>query len=98
MSNDVLYVDKPGLESDVSKMKHGLENFISAVSEINAGVDATPSHWKGVTKEAYFDRYNELRNTLQKDVPDAVDGMIKFLEDFIKNMAESDSGAAAALR
>jgi uncharacterized protein YukE len=95
---DVLYLNRPGLEADIKKMKDGLEAFEEAVKIINAGVDAAPNDWKGATQTAYMDRYNELRTALTKDVPESVQGMIEFMEKFLSNMMEGDESGASGLR
>ena len=46
---NILYLNRSGLEADIKKMRNGLEAFQSAVKEINAGVDAAPEDWKGAT-------------------------------------------------
>ena len=69
---NVLYLNRSGLEADIQKMKDGLDAFNQAVSTINAGVDAAPEDWKGATQTAYMERYNELRTALTKDVPESV--------------------------
>ncbi len=96
--SDVLYLNRPGLESDIKKMKDGLEAFNNAVTTINAGVDAAPEDWKGATQTAYMERYNELRTALTKDVPESVQGMIDFMQTFLNNMMESDESGASGLR
>lgn len=95
---DVFYLNRPGLEADIQKMKDGLEAFNQGVSTINAGVDAAPEDWKGATQTAYMERYNELRTALTKDVPESVQGMIDFMQQFLNNMMEGDESGAAGLR
>ena len=95
---NVLYLNRSGLEGDIKKMREGLEAFNQAVSTINAGVDAAPEDWKGATQTAYLERYNELRTTLTKDVPEAVDGMIEFMQSFLNSMMEGDESGASGLR
>jgi len=95
---DILYLNRPGLEADIKSMKEGLEAFVQAVSSINAGVDAAPNDWKGATQTAYMDKYNELRPTLTKDVPEAVEGMIEFMQNFLNSMMDSDESGASGLR
>ena len=96
--SDVLYLNRPGLESDIKKMKDGLEAFNNAVTTINAGVDAAPEDWKGATQTAYMECYNELRTALTKDVPESVQGMIDFMQTFLNNMMEGDESGASGLR
>ena len=96
--SDVLYLNRPGLESDIKKMKDGLEAFNNAVTTINAGVDAAPEDWKGATQTAYMERYNELRTALTKDVPESMQGMIDFMQTFLNNMMEGDESGASGLR
>jgi len=95
---NVLYLNRSGLEEDIKKMRDGLEAFNDAVKVINAGVDAAPEDWKGATQTAYMDRYNELRTALTKDVPESVQGMIDFMESFLNNMMEGDESGASGLR
>ena len=95
---NVLYLNRSGLEDDIKKMHDGLEAFNEAVKVINAGVDAAPEHWKGATQTAYMDRYNELRTALTKDVPESVQGMIDFMQTFLNNMMEGDESGASGLR
>ena len=45
-----------------------------------------------------MEQYNELKPKLRKDVPDAVNGMITFLENFMKNMKSCDEDAANSIR
>ena len=96
--SDVLYLNRPGLERDIKKMKDGLEAFNNAVTTINAGVDAAPEDWKGATQTAYMERYNALRTALTKDVPESVQGMIDFMQTFLNNMMEGDESGASGLR
>ena len=93
-----MFLNSPGLESDIKKMKDGLEAFNNAVTTINAGVDAAPEDWKGATQTAYMERYNELRTALTKDVPESVQGMIDFMQTFLNNMMEGDESGASGLR
>ncbi len=95
---NVLYLNRSGLEEDIKKMRDGLEAFNEAVKVINSGVDAAPEDWKGATQTAYMERYNELRSALTKDVPESVQGMIDFMETFLKNMMEGDESGASGLR
>ena len=95
---NVLYLNRSGLEADIQKMKDGLDAFNQAVSTINAGVDAAPEDWKGATQTAYMERYNELRTALTKDVPESVQGMIDFMQTFLNNMMEGDDSGASGLR
>lgn len=95
---NVLYLDRMGLESDIKTMRSGLDAFNAAVKTINGGVDAAPEHWQGATQTAYMDRYNELRTTLTTDVPEAVQGMIDFMESFLNSMMEGDESGASGLR
>ena len=95
---NVLYLNRSGLEADIQKMKDGLDAFNQAVATINAGVDAAPEDWKGATQTAYMERYNELRTALTKDVPESVQGMIDFMQTFLNNMMEGDESGAAGLR
>ena len=95
---NVLYLNRSGLEADIQKMKDGLDAFNQAVSTINAGVDAAPEDWKGATQTAYMERYNELRTALTKDVPESVQGMIDFMQTFLNNMMEGDESGASGLR
>ena len=95
---DVLYLNRPGLEEDIKKMKNGLDAFNDAVKIINEGVDAAPEDWKGATETAYMERYNELRTALTKDVPESVQGMIDFMQTFLNNMMEGDESGASGLR
>lgn len=95
---DILYLDRPGLESDIQTMKQGLDAFNEAVKMINSGVDAAPEHWKGATQTAYMERYNELRSALTKDVPESVQGMIDFMQGFLDSMMEGDESGASGLR
>lgn len=98
MGENILYLNREGLESDIKTMREGLEAFEAAVKTINRGVDAAPEHWKGATETAYLERYNELRVTLEKDVPDAVQGMIDFMQNFLQGMMEGDESGASGLR
>ena len=95
---NVLYLDREGLESDIKTMRTGLEAFNEAVRAINSGVDAAPEHWQGATQTAYMDQYNELRTALTKDVPESVQGMIDFMEQFLNSMMEADASGASGLR
>ena len=95
---DILYLNRPGLEADIKKMRDGLAAFNQAVESINAGVDAAPEDWKGATQSAYLERYNELRTSLTKDVPEAVQGMIDFMQSFLNSMMEGDESGASGLR
>jgi len=95
---NVLYLDREGLESDIKTMRTGLEAFAEAVRTINSGVDAAPEHWQGATQTAYMERYNELRTALTKDVPESVQGMIDFMENFLNSMMEGDASGASGLR
>ncbi len=95
---NILYLDREGLEIDIKTMRDGLEAFNSAVKIINSGVDAAPEHWQGATQTAYMDRYNELRTALTKDVPESVQGMIDFMENFLNSMMEGDESGASGLR
>ena len=45
-----------------------------------------------------MDRYNELRTALTKDVPDSVQGMIDFMQQFLNSMMEGDESGASGLR
>ena len=95
---NILYLDREGLEIDIKTMRDGLEAFNSAVKIINSGVDAAPENWQGATQTAYMDRYNELRTALTKDVPESVQGMIDFMENFLNSMMEGDESGASGLR
>jgi len=95
---NILYLNRSGLEADIKKMRNGLEAFQSAVKEINAGVDAAPEDWKGATQTAYLDRYNDLRSVITTDIPESVQGMIDFMENFLNNMMDGDAQGASGLR
>lgn len=95
---DEVYVNIGGLEKNISSMRTGLNQFKEAVATISKAVDDSPHNWKGATQTAYMDQYNDLRSVLTKDVPDAVDGMINFLEKFLNDMVERDRDAASSLR
>lgn len=87
-----------GLEQNIKDMKSGLEQFVEAVNKINEAVDDSPNNWEGATQTAYMEQYNELKPKLTKDVPDAVNGMITFLENFMKNMKSCDEDTAHSIR
>lgn len=95
---NVLYLDRSGLESDIAMMTRGLEAFQEAVRTINQGVDAAPEHWRGATQTAYMDTYNDLRDVLTKQVPDSVQGMISYMQQFLNDMMSNDETGAARLR
>ncbi len=95
---NVLYLNRSGLEADIQKMREGLDAFNQAVVTINTGVDSAPEDWKGATQTAYMERYNELRIALTKDVPESVQGMIDFMQSFLNNMMEGDESGASGLR
>ena len=97
MANEELYVNKPGLEENVRNMREGLEQLNAAVKRINKAVDESPNNWKGATQTAYMQQYNDLRKTITNDVPEAVDGMAKFMDDFLHKMIEADSEIAGGM-
>ena len=98
MTWDRMTLDRTGLTENIKDMKRGLEQFIEAVEIINNAVDDSPNNWEGATQTAYMEQYNNLRSAMTKDVPDAVDGMINFLEKFLSDMIERDRDAANSLR
>lgn len=98
MTWDRMTLDRTGLTENIKDMKRGLEQFIEAVGIINNAVDDSPNNWEGATQTAYMEQYNNLRSAMTKDVPDAVDGMINFLEKFLNDMIERDRDAASSLR
>ena len=98
MTWDRMTLDRTGLTENIKDMKRGLEQFIEAVGIINNAVDDSPNNWEGATQTAYMEQYNNLRSAMTKDVPDAVDGMINFLEKFLNDMIERDRDAANSLR
>ena len=98
MPEDEMILKWAGLEQNNEDMKRGLEQFVEAVDKINKAVDDSPNNWKGATQTAYMEQYNELKPKLRKDVPDAVNGMITFLENFMKNMKSCDEDAANSIR
>lgn len=98
MAEDRMVLKLDGLEQNIKDMKSGLEQFIEAVGIINNAVDDSPNNWEGATQTAYMEQYNNLRSAMTKDVPDAVDGMINFLEKFLNDMIERDRDAASSLR
>lgn len=98
MPEDGMILRWAGLEQNIKDMKSGLEQFVEAVNKINEAVDDSPNNWEGATQTAYMEQYNELKPKLTKDVPDAVNGMITFLENFMKNMKSCDEDAAHSIR
>lgn len=98
MPEDEMILKWAGLEQNIEDMKRGLEQFVEAVNKINKAVDDSPNNWKGATQTAYMEQYNNLRSAMTKDVPDAVEGMINFLEKFLNDMIERDRDAANSLR
>ena len=97
METGELYLNRAGLEENIKNMRAGLEQFNAAVTMINKAVDESPNNWKGATQTAYMEQYNNLRNTITKDVPEAVDGMASFMDNFLKSMIEADINAAGNL-
>ena len=87
-----------GMENNIKDMKSGLEQCAEAVKKINDAVDDSPNNWEGAAQTAYMEQYNTLRSAMTKDVPDAVEGMIDFLENFLNDMIERDRDAASSLR
>ena len=98
MAEDRMVLKLDGLEQNIKDMKSGLEQFAEAVKKINDAVDDSPNNWEGAAQTAYMEQYNNLRSAMTKDVPDAVDGMINFLEKFLNDMIERDRDAASSLR
>ena len=92
-----LYLNRPGLEENIKNMRAGLEQFNAAVTMINKAVDESPNNWKGATQTAYMQQYNDLRKTITNDIPEAVDGMAKFMDDFLRKMIEADSDIAGGM-
>ena len=95
---DELYLDIPALEENIRKMREGIDQLKEVVGKINSEADDVLNHWKGDTQGAYMDQYNQLRSAMTTDVPDAVTGMIDFLEKFLNDMIELDRNAASSLR
>ena len=98
MPEDEMILRWAELEQNIEDMKSGLEQFVEAVNKINKAVDDSPNNWKGATQTAYMEQYNDLRTAMTKDVPDAVEGMITFLENFMKDIESRDRDAASSLR
>lgn len=98
MAEESMIIIWAGLEQNIKDMERGLEQFVEAVKKINNAVDDSPNNWKGATQTAYMEQYNELKPKLTDDVPTAVNGMITFLKDFMKNMKSCDEDAASSLR
>ena len=76
--------------------------FFLAVSPAWALIEKSPfldADLSGLEKgNIFLERYNELRTTLTKDVPEAVDGMIEFMQSFLNSMMEGDESGASGLR
>lgn len=98
MPEDEMILRWSELKQNVKDMQSGLEQFVEAVNKINKAVDDSPNNWKGATQTAYMEQYNDLRTAMTKDVPDAVEGMITFLENFMKDIESRDRDAASSLR
>lgn len=95
---DEVYLDIPAVEENIRKMREGIDQLKEVVGNINGEADDVLNHWKGAAQEAYMDQYNQLRSAMTTDVPDAVEGMIDFLEKFLNDMIELDRNAASSLR
>lgn len=98
MPEDRMILKWAELKQNIEDMKRGLEQFVEAVNKINKAVDDSPNNWEGATQTAYMEQYNDLRTAMTKDVPDAVNGMITFLENFMKDIESRDRDAASSLR
>ena len=98
MAENILNLNREGLEEDIRQMKEGLEQFMEAVSKINKAVEIAPDQWKGAASTAYMSTYQELRKTLEKDVPESVSGMIDYMEGYLKEMMARDEEYASGLR
>ena len=46
----------------------------------------------------HLDRYNDLRSVITTDIPESVQGMIDFMENFLNNMMDGDAQGASGLR
>lgn len=95
---DEVYLNIPALEENIRKMREGIDQLKEVVGKINSEADDALNHWKGAAQVAYMEQYNQLRSAMTTDVPDAVDGMITFLENFVKDMESRDRDAASSLR
>lgn len=95
---DEVYLNIPALEENIRKMREGIDQLKEVVGKINSEADDVLNHWKGAAQVAYMEQYNQLRSAMTTDVPDAVDGMITFLENFVKDMESRDRDAASSLR
>ena len=95
---DEVYLNVPALEENIKKMREGIDQLKEVVGKINSEADDVLNHWKGAAQVAYMEQYNQLGSAMTTDVPDAVDGMITFLENFVKDMESRDRDAASSLR
>lgn len=93
-----VYLNIPELEGNIKKMREELNQFREVVGNINKEADDVFTHWKGAAQTAYMEKYDKLRSIMEKDTPNAVDDMITFLENFVKDMESRDRDAASSLR
>lgn len=80
-------------------MRTGLDQLNAAVEQFSKAVGETQENWRGSAQTEFMNQYDSnIKPKLEKDVPGAIDGLISFVDNFLKNMIEADNNAAEGMR
>lgn len=93
MAENVVYLDKAGVETDVKHIEEQVQALSDAATKINSIIMSDlESHWKGESHTNTINKYQtEYQTMLTKNVPDSVKALHEFITTCKNAIVETDS-------
>lgn len=88
---EALYLDKPGIDSQVQVVKKLIAEIEAEVRNIDNTVLAMPENWRGNSSQKAQNAYREdYQRLITVTVPDALKALQGYIEDCVRAIDETD--------